>query len=153
MSDRTAIARAEGLGAAYVSAVRTAVRRDSSAYGFSVTITASYGLVSKVHGDVRLLTIMFFVIGAAAAFIVTEIAVSKFFTREIDSDPGAVVVMASAINLLSIGAAVTASYGLAHLPSSGAWLAGGYGATQVYLVVAGLDVIFARLAARHTEGG
>ncbi len=140
----------ESLSAAYVSAVRTAVRNNSSAYGFSVAATGSYGLAATAQGNPGLLSVLLFVLGVGTAFVTTELVVSRVFTRQIDSDAHSVVAVANAINVLSMGGAVAVAYGSAQAPGGVGWFLAGLTATATYLVVGGLDVLFARLMVQRT---
>lgn len=92
-------------------------------------------------------------LGTAAAFITMELVVSRVFARGIDGDPGSVVQVASAINLLSVGAAVATAYGAGQLAGGPGWFLAGFGFTAVYLVVGAVDVLAARVVVRRLGVG
>lgn len=146
--------RGEPLGDAYVSAIRTAVRNNSSAYGFSGAVTGTYGVSFSHHGHSGIVPTILFVIGVASAFMAMELVVSRIFTREIDSDPRSVVSVASAINLVSMGSAIACGYGGAQVTGGAGWYLAGLASTATYLVVDALDVLVARLLLqRYRSGG
>lgn len=165
MSDEDAGRRAEGRAegfeqveeeavravVAYSTAVRSALRNNAAAYGYSVTITIAFGLLVTAHGDVDAVAAILFGGGAAAGFVLVQLAASWRFRAGIEGDSGSVVVLSSAIDLLSILCAVLAAVGLSRVPSLLAWPLTAAGATVVYLLVGGVDVLLARWTVRHTD--
>jgi hypothetical protein len=59
---------------AYGSGVRTTLRHNATAYGFSVAITSAFGLVSSTHAQAGFaLQVMLFAAGAGAAVGLAQI--------------------------------------------------------------------------------
>ena len=80
MSDkRTRRTAQDGESAAhgYLHGLRASVRNNASAYGFSVTITASFGLLTSALGTPTAPEIFAFAGGAVAAFALVELVVSR----------------------------------------------------------------------------
>lgn len=128
------------------------VRDNASAYGFSVAITGAFGVVSGTHGTPSPLNVVLFSLGSAVAFFLVEAGVSHRFRRGVTVDPGNVILVSSAVNMLSITAAVACGIGLAFVPSVAAWPLTSLGTTAVYLLAGGFDLLVARFLVRkgHT---
>lgn len=132
-------------------AVRTALRNNATAYGFSISITAAYGLVNAVAGAAKPLETVSFAVGAAAAFVVVgAVFLTRFREGSLPED-AQVATISGGVDLLSVVCAVGAAYGLAHLPGYSAWPLTALGTVCVYLLVGGLDILIAQVAARRTS--
>ena len=137
----------------YAQGVRTGVRNNSTAYGFSVLITASFGALNALVGAPGIPQLFLFVAGAGLGFVLIEAAASHGFKDAIRGDRREVVVIGSAINLISISSALGAAVLVGYLwPWWVAWLAAPLLATVVYLGVNGLEMALARGAERRREG-
>ena len=64
------------LSGSYVQGLSASVRNNSSAYGFSVSITASFGLLTSVAGTPTVPEIFAFAAAAVVAFALVEFVVS-----------------------------------------------------------------------------
>lgn len=134
---------------AYGSGVRTTLRQNATAYGFSISITAAFGLVTSSHQQTSFpLQSVLFAGGAVAAFLLVEVVASRLFKRGGQTEAGSVVMISGAVDALSVLAAVGAAVALSQLPGIASWPLTGFGVTLVYLLVGGLDVLIARQAAR-----
>lgn len=137
----------------YGRGVRTALRNNATAYGFSISITAGYGLVSGAHGSTSALETIAFAVGSALAFLVVG---GTFLTRFPEGslpEGGQVTTISGGIDVLSIAATVAAAYGLSRVPGFAAWPLTGAGMVITYLLTSGLDVLLARTVARRTNLG
>jgi len=132
------------------SGVLSSLRKNATAYGFSVAITAAFAIVSTAHPRaVAPWPIVLFAAGAAAAFFVAELTSSRMFTRVTRKEEERVVMISGSMDMLSIIAASVAAIPLAHLPGIIAWPATSMGATLVFLLVSGVDMLIARAIARR----
>lgn len=132
-------------------AVRTALRNNATAYGFSISITAAYGLVNAVAGPARPVETVSFAAGAALAFIIVGAVFLTWFRAGRLPESGQVATISGGVDLLSVIGAVAAAFGLAHLPGYSAWPVTALGTVSVYLLIGGLDVLIARAAAKRTS--
>ncbi|MBA8824828.1 hypothetical protein FHX42_002175 [Saccharopolyspora lacisalsi] len=132
--------------AAYSSGLGTTVRENASAYGFSVAITGCFGVTSGVHGSAGALEAVLFAVGASLAFVLVEVLVSRRFDQSA-TDPTDVVLVSTAVNVVSIAVAVAIGAGLAFVPGLFAWPLSSLGTTAGYLFVGGFDVLVARAIA------
>lgn len=134
----------------YGKAVRTALGNNSTAYGFSVSITATYGLLNGVHGSASALETLGFALGAAGAFVgVALVLAARFRGRTLNEDE-ITASIAGLVDLVSLMAAVGVAVGASRVPGSIAWVLCSFLMTLTYLVVGGLDVLLAQRVARKT---
>lgn len=130
--------------------VRTSVRSNASAYGYSVMITATYGALSVTAPPPSLPRIFLFLAGAALAFSAIEFTSFFLIGNRVRPEPTEVVALGAAIGIVSISAGVGAATGLASLVDSWpAWFGGSAVATLVYLGVVAVELA---LAHRADEG-
>lgn len=135
----------------YGRAVRTALRNNATAYGFSISITAAYGLANAVAGPAKPFETVSFALGAAIAFVIVGAVFLVRFQKGSLPEGGQVATISGGIDLLSVTGAVATAYGLSHLPGYLAWPVTALGTVTVYLLVGGLDVVIAWRATRRTS--
>jgi hypothetical protein len=120
-------------------------RNNSLAYGFSVAVTAGYGVLSVLATPTTVPRIFLFVAGACAPFVVLNPLVTRGFQERVEGEPPLVVAVGTSLSFLSASAGVGAT-ALAGWLLGGwlAWLLGALGASVVYLLAAALEVAVAR---------
>lgn len=133
--------------------VRTALHNNATAYGFSISITAAYGLVTGSRGTASALETISFAFGAALAFLLVGLVFVARFPHGRLPESGQVATLTGGIDVLSIVAAVLTAYGLSRLSGFSAWPVTAFGTVLAYLVIGGLDVLLARTIARRTAFG
>lgn len=135
---------------AYGSAVRTALRNNATAYGFSIAITAAFSLATTAAGGrADVIPTFLFAVGAVFAFIVVGAGLSRYSHSGGREDSGEVVLVSGAVDLLSVLAAIGSAALLALVPGLVLWPLVGFGATTMFLLVNGLDVLIARWVVRR----
>lgn len=138
---------------AYGWGVRTALRDNATAYGFSISVTAAYGLIGSLHGTGTAAETVLFAFCAAGAFVLVNVCfMGRFRSSPFEQDTQ-VLTLASGFDALSVGITVAVAYALAHLPTPWAWPATGLGTVVTYLLVGGLDEVLAELLSRRTSFG
>lgn len=126
--------------------LRQALQGNATAFGYSVTITASYGAVQHQRGNPSFLDLLLYGLGAVAAFSVLEGIVSRGFKRAIPAGSDEVRTLGTALAFLSIGLAISSAYGIASLLHGGAaWFASAVGASLVFVLAEGLEFALAAL--------
>lgn len=124
--------------------LHTALVDNSTAFGFSITITASYGALNQLAGSPALLHITGFAVGAALAFTLLQAAVSRGFRRRPGKAPREVVLLGTALDVVSValglGAAMLA--GLL-LPPAVAWPVGAFAAAAVFALSQAVELMVA----------
>lgn len=127
--------------------VRTAIRQNATAYGYSVLATTTFGVTSQLVGSPRVSDIFLFVAGAGTAFGFAEALASDFFRHRVRSEPSGVILIGSAFGLVSVSAGLAAAAGCGWLLDGwAAWLCAPFAATVVYVVLEGLNLAIARRA-------
>jgi hypothetical protein len=144
---------AQSVARGYLHGLRSSVGNNASAYGFSVTITATMALLSSVRGSPTALEIVAFAGGAVAAFAVVELVVSRGFTRGMEDEPSSVKELGSSISLLSVGGAIGCAYVAGRLVGGFlAWPVGSLVATAAYLFLFGVELSLAHRIQRGRAG-
>ena len=137
----------------YARGVRTALRNNASAYGFSITVTVSYGLVSSAQNAITASKTISFGVGAAVGFVLFGAIFVAATSRGSLPESRQALTISGGVDMLAVGAAIAAAYGLSQVPGFWAWPLTGAGAVACYLLVSGLDVLIARALARRTSFG
>lgn len=124
--------------------LHTALVDNSAAFGFSITVTGSYGALNQLAGSPRLWHITGFAVGAALAFTVLQATVTRGFRRRPGRAPWEVVLLGTAFDVISValglGAAMLAG---ALLPPAAAWPVGGLAAAAVFALAQALELMLA----------
>jgi hypothetical protein len=134
-SERAVVASGRG--------VRTALRNNATAYGFSISITAAYGLVVGAQGSAAAMDTVAFALGAALAFVAVGAASVALFPRAGMQESEQTAVLSGGVDLLSVVTAVATALGLSRIGGFTAWPLTALGTVAVYLLVGGLDVLIA----------
>ncbi len=135
------------LPARYARGMLEAVRGNSTAYGYSVVITSTFGVLTALHGAPEVRDVFIFLAGAAGGFTLVEAVASGGFRHVERAEPAEVVLLGTAFNIVSmasgLGAATVTGYLVDPWP---AWLLAPFAGTSVYLVVVGLEMAIAEAA-------
>jgi hypothetical protein len=124
----------------------TSIRGNSPAFGFSIMITASFGVASGVAGAPTAVEALLFGVGAAAAIALMEAAVSRGFRATAVAAPSEVRLLATSMNVASVTAAVGTAIAVAELLGGGVgWPAVGGAASAVYVFTEAAEVMLAEL--------
>jgi hypothetical protein len=127
--------------ARYLRGLKTSVLNNTVAYGYSITITVSYGVLNVLEDTPNLWDIIGFGSGAVLAFTLVEVFVYFGFRHELAEEPTEVVVLGSAFSFLSIGLALAATLCVGWLLNGAAsWLVGSFLATNVYIGFLALEM-------------
>jgi hypothetical protein len=124
----------------------TAVNGNAQAFGFSITITVSFGIVDVTHPAPALWELVVFALAGVAAFAVLNLAVVLFLSDAAaqSSSPRAVLV-GTATDFLAVGAAVGAAVGVSELLMDGlAWTFTPFAAGVAYVLVQSVEFAVGR---------
>lgn len=126
---------------------------NSTAFGFSVTITASYGALNRLAAGPSLGDIAGFAVGAAAAFTLLQLVTTRGFRRRPGTATRQVVLLGTAFDIVSVALGVgTAMLVGVVVPSWGAWALGGFLASLVFTGSQALELLVAaRIERREGE--
>jgi hypothetical protein len=132
------------------AALATSTVHNSSAFGFSIAITGSFGVIQTLVGSPGVLAVLSFAGSAAAALGVVQALVTSGFRIRVGAVPSEVAMLGTAQNLVSVALSILAAAGAAAvLRGWGAWPAGGAAAALVYLLAETAEMVFAELLQRR----
>lgn len=137
-------ARHRGVRRRLVSGLGVSLGGNATAFGYSVTITASFGAVELGRGQPRFGDLIVFGLGAVVAFGGLEGVASGGFREPLEKGPNRVVLLGTALAFVSIVVAIAAARGVAAVLSGAwAWFGGAFGASLVFALVESLEFMFA----------
>jgi hypothetical protein len=125
--------------------LRTSIEENSTAYGYSVMITVSFGVLTTTGHQPSVGRLFLVVIGAAIAFTLMEALSTRMF-KTTDRDSEYVALLGAAFNFLSIGVGLAVAW-LTSLATTGwmAWVLVPMLGTVSYLVFVGLEITIAKV--------
>jgi hypothetical protein len=132
-------------GEHYVRGLGMSARNNALAYGYSITATASFGMLIHTDGPPSVLRIFAFVLGSGIAFAGVNALVTRGYQQRVEQEPPVVVALSTSLSVVSISAGV----GLALLLGWGiggwvAWLLTALLGTWMYLSISALEMALAR---------
>ncbi|HEV2768963.1 MAG TPA: hypothetical protein VGV40_02105 [Solirubrobacteraceae bacterium] len=131
-------------------AISTTVRDNSTAFGFSITITVSFGLVQGARGSPTPTDILAFGLAAALAVAIVVGVVTRGFRVRAGHAPAEVRMLGTSLDFVSVGAAIGTVYGLAKiLPGFLAWPVSTFAGVLVFLTLQSLEILLAEVIQRH----
>lgn len=95
-----------GFGDNYRRGLHSSAVGNAAAYGYSVTITAAFGVLSTTRGIPGAPEILGFVVGAVLAVALIEAMASGGFRHELEDEPSSVKALGSSISVFSVGGAL-----------------------------------------------
>jgi hypothetical protein len=132
------------------TAVSTSTLGNSTAFGFSITITGSFGVLQTRVGSPSVLQIVMFAVAAALALGLVQAAVTRGFRDRTGSAPTEVALLGTAQDFLSVALALLAVAGTTALVrGSVAWLLGGAVAALVFLGAEALETLVAEVVQKR----
>ena len=136
----------------YRRGIRTSLRNNSSAYGYTIVVTCDVAMLNRLVGSPSIGEIYAFIIGAVGAFALLEASVSRMFREKLKGEPSNVMALGSSFSIVSISVAVSATLLCGWL--TGGWFVWGlsaFGSTAVYLLILGIEMALAE-GAEKAEG-
>ena len=127
--------------------LRTAMRHNGEAYGFSVTITAGLALLTWRHPPLNGLHLLLFALGSAAAFALLELVLTAGYRQPLDDEPTTVVALGVSLSSLSVGISTSIAWGVALLAEGIlVWPLTGFAVSLSYPLLSGLELAVAERA-------
>jgi MFS family permease len=129
----------------YVRGLGMAASTNALAFGYSITITGSFAVLSRLRAPDDIGHVLAFAIGAGIAFAGVNALVTRGFRQRVKNEPPVVLSLATSFSVVSstagIGVAILLGKTVSGWP---AWLLGGLLASWVYLGISALEVALAR---------
>lgn len=126
-----------------LEALRAVLGGSAVPYGYTLTVLASHSILSHSHGAPTIVEVLLFVIGAIGSFTLLALLSRRVTARSLPASRGDLI-RAGTMQVFAIGAAFGATVIIGLIPGAVAWLLGAFAATSLYLVIASLEIDFAR---------
>jgi len=137
--------RPHGLRSRLAHGMNQSLHGNATAFGYSLTITASFGAVQVARGMPRFSDLFLFAIGGVAVFGGLQALLSRGFRDPLEPATDQVVALGTALAFISVALSIASARGMAALFGGGAaWFAGAFGASLVFALVEGLEFMFAQ---------
>lgn len=122
--------------------LNASVTGNAQAFGFSVTVTVTFGVVSTVQSSPALLELVGFAVSAVAAFAVVNAVITGIGTvRQAGQASTRALVIGTATDFLSVGAGVGAAIGLrVGIHGWALWLVAPFVAGLCYVLVQSVEL-------------
>ncbi len=121
-------------------AMRSAVGREATTFGFSILVTVSFGLAQSAEGPPSTAQSFLFAVGAVMSFTVLQALLSRGFRRPMPQHATQTLTLGTSLNVLSVVAALGAAWGWLEVTSgSVAWAGSPLVAGVVYLLLESLE--------------
>jgi hypothetical protein len=134
-------------------ALGSSVRGNSTAFGFSIMITLTFGAVQSLRGTPSLAELVLFGLGAALAVGAFEAAVTRGFRESVEKVSERADMLGTALNFASVAGAVGAAIGIAELVGGVViWPLAPAVAATVYVLVEAAEIFVAERL-EGEEGG
>lgn len=130
----------------YLHGLGVSVRGNAQAFGFSILITVSYGIVSAASDRPAALELVGFALAAVAAFALMNILVAWLKTIQPDDmERSHVLLVATATDFLAVGAGLGAAFAATALFDGWArWVVAPFAASMAYGLVQALEIAVTR---------
>ena len=122
----------------------TSVHGNSTAFGFSITVTGTFGVLSTLEGSPSLHEILLFGMAGAVAVALLEGLVTKGFRVPASEATSEVQMLGTAMNFASVAAGIAAAMALGEIAGGTiAWPLGGFGAALVFMLGESGEILLA----------
>ena len=137
--------RGQGARRRLSAGLRNALHGNATAFGYSVTITASFGAVQLQHGQPSFVDLLLYGMGAVIAFGALEGPLSHGFREPLEQGADQVITLATALSFISIAAGIATARGVAALLGGpGSWFGAALGASLAFVLVESLEFVLAQ---------
>ena len=138
--------RWRSVGERFGHGTRSALANNLSAFGFSVMITATFGVLSAQLGSPGTVEVFLFAAGGVGGVTLVDGISTKGFKRQMRGETSDVVALGAGLGFVSVGAAIGCAAGTAALLDGGsAWPLGAFLASCAYLVLNGAELSLAKV--------
>jgi hypothetical protein len=139
--------RPRGIKARLVCGLGESLGGNATAFGYSVTITASFGAVEIGRGNPGFGDLIVFGLGAVVAFGGLEGLASRGFRTPLEKGSNQVVLLGTSLAFVSVIVAICAARGVAAvLTGAWAWFGGALCASLVFALIESLEFMLAEWA-------
>ncbi|MGY1845372.1 hypothetical protein [Modestobacter sp. SYSU DS0875] len=134
-----------------IRTMRSTVGRESTTFGFSILVTAVFGILQVTQGSPDLPRVFLFATGAVASFTLLEGLLSAGFRQAMPQHRTRTLAVGTSMNIVSVLAALGAAAALgATFSHLAIWAVAPFAAGVVYLVVESLEAALAERIVRSS---
>jgi hypothetical protein len=135
----------------YLHGLKSTASGNAHAFGFSILITVSYGVVSAAAATPKPAELFGFALSAIAAFSLLNLAIALLARRPSEElDSARVKLVATATDFIAVGAGVAAAFGSTLVAYGWAvWVLAPWAAGTVYLFVQALEFALGKLGSEE----
>lgn len=136
----------DDVGRDLVHGLNESVMGNAQAFGFSITVTVTFGLLSTAEGRPRVLELFGFALCSVAAFSLLNLVVFTLVRQRPEADaPQRALLVGTATDFLAVGAAVGAAYAMTLVATGAlAWTMAPFLAGIVYVLVQSVELAIGR---------
>lgn len=135
----------ENYGEHVVRGLGASTRHNALAFGYSLCMTCSFGILALSVGSPHPVDIFLFGIGGAVSFAVATALTTRGFRKRVREEPPIVRAVGSSLSFISISGAIGCAWLMAWaLGNWSAWLLGSFLASAAYLLLSAFELAFAR---------
>lgn len=140
--------------AAYVLGLNESVTGNAQAFGFSITVTVTFGALAAAQGNPTRAEVVGFALSGVAAFSLLNLVVAHLVRNEPSGAPGKrALLISTATDFLAVGAAVgVAIWVSAAVTGWGGWVLAPFGSGLVYVLVQSAELMVGRREADPDDG-
>ncbi len=125
-------------------ALATSAVGNSTAFGYSIMITVTFGVVSRVSGAGSILALFAFAVAASFAVALIAGLITRGFRKRLEHAPTEIAMLGTAMNVFSVTVSVAAALLAAELLSNVlAWTIAGFTASGLYVLLEGAEIMLA----------
>lgn len=134
--------RPRGRGRLLLRGLNASVTGNAQAFGFSITVTVTYGVASAAEGNPTLPELMGFALSAVAAFSLLNLIVAHLVKADgSTTETTRALLIGTATDFLAVGAAVGAAMGVARAVHGwGSWVLAPLCAGIIYVLVQSVEL-------------
>lgn len=121
-------------------------RHNALAYGYSLALTGTFGVLVDTSGTPQPYEILLFAIGAAITFTIANVVSTEGFRTRVKEEPPAVRSLGSSLGFLSVTGSIAVAWALGWAFGRGwvPWLVAPFASSAVYLLLSALEISAAR---------
>jgi hypothetical protein len=129
----------------FVRGIGSSTRHNALAYGYSLALTGTFGLLTILDRTPHVDDVFLFGIGGSLTFLIANVFATRGFNVRVASEPPIVRALGSSLGVLSVsgtlGVAALVAWGL---HGWAGWLFAPFAASGVYLVLSAFELVAAR---------
>lgn len=125
-----------------IRGLNASVSDNAQAFGFSITITVSFGVVSVIHPGPSLPDLVGFALAAVAAFSLLNLVVARLVRSDVDVNASTrAMLIGTATDFVAVAAAVGAAIGISEgVHGWIVWELAPFGAALLYVFVQAIEL-------------